>query len=136
MTLAIIKEVPIPLRQIATEAKLAVVMRRLEVLETKDPVSINQVGPTPSVGCTYCQAMNHVFEECPVFLAHQMLPKIWMQPSQGPPTIPTLQLTILVRGITRISHGAKINNSHLPTFNPIFPIINKYFPTKFPKVTL
>jgi len=50
---------------IATEAKLANIMRRLEVLETKDLISINQFSPTPSAGCTYCQGMNHVFEECP-----------------------------------------------------------------------
>ena len=31
--------------------------------------------PNTSAGCTYCQAMNHVFEKCPVFLAHQMLPE-------------------------------------------------------------
>jgi len=60
---------------IATEAKLATVMRRLEALETKEPVSVNQVSPTPSTGCTYCQAMNHVFEECPVCLTHQILPE-------------------------------------------------------------
>jgi len=47
---------------IATEAKLATVMRRLEALETKEPVPVNQVSPTPSTGCTYCQAMNHVFK--------------------------------------------------------------------------
>ena len=61
---------------IATEAKLAAVMRRLEALETKEPVLVNQVSPTPSAGYTYCQDMNHVFEECPVFIAHQTLPNI------------------------------------------------------------
>ena len=50
-------------------------MRRLEALETKEPVSVNQVSLTPSAGCTYCQDMNHVFEECPVFIAHQTLPE-------------------------------------------------------------
>ena len=70
-TLVLLKEVA----NIANEAKLAVVMRRLEALETKELVSVNQISPTPSAGCTYCQAMNHVFEECPVFLAHQMLPE-------------------------------------------------------------
>ena len=60
---------------ITTETKLANIMRRLEAIETKEPVSINQVRPTPSVGCTYYQAMNHVFEECPFFLTHQTLPE-------------------------------------------------------------
>ena len=50
-------------------------MRRLEALETKDSVSVNQVSPTLSAGCTYCQVMNHVFEGCPVFMIHQMLPE-------------------------------------------------------------
>ena len=50
-------------------------MRRLEALETKEPVSVNQVSSTSSAGCTYCQDMNHVFEECPVFFAHQSLPE-------------------------------------------------------------
>ena len=57
---------------IAAETKLANIMRRLEALETKDPVSVNQVNLTPS-GCTYCQHMNYVFEECPMFMTHQML---------------------------------------------------------------
>jgi len=59
---------------IVNEAKLAIVKRRLEVLETKDPISINQVSPTLSAGYTYCQVMNHVFEEYPIFMAHQILP--------------------------------------------------------------
>jgi len=73
---------------IATEAKLAAVMRRLEALETKEPVSVNQVNQTPSAGCTYCQAMNHVFEKCPVFLAHQILLKnmntVFTRPANSP----------------------------------------------------
>ena len=60
---------------ISTEAKLTAMMRRLEALETKELVSVNQVSPTPSAGCTYCQDMNHMFEECPVFIAHQTLPE-------------------------------------------------------------
>ena len=60
---------------IANDAKLAAVMRRLEALETKEPVSVNQVSPTSLAGCTYCQDRNHVFEECPVFIAHQSLPE-------------------------------------------------------------
>ena len=61
---------------IVTEAKLVVVMRRrLKALEIKESVSVNQVSPTPSAGCTYCQAMNHVFEKCSAFLAHQILPE-------------------------------------------------------------
>jgi len=62
---------------IATEAKLAVVMRRLETLETKVPVSMNgaSLDKPSQPGCTYCQAINHVFEKCPIFLAHQMLPE-------------------------------------------------------------
>ena len=59
----------------ATEAKLANIIRRLEAIELKDPISVNQVSPTTPAGCTYCQVMNYVFEECPVFIAHQMLPK-------------------------------------------------------------
>jgi len=47
-------------------------MRRLGALETK-PVPENQVSPT--LGYTYYQTMNHLIEECPVYLAHQMLPK-------------------------------------------------------------
>jgi len=61
---------------IAAEPMIAHLMRRLELLEAKEPVLVNQVSP-PQVstpGCTYYQAMNHVFEECLVFLADQMLP--------------------------------------------------------------
>ena len=62
---------------IVNEAKIANLVRRLEVLETKEPSTINQVNPNQfsTLGCTYCQAMNHVFEECPVFQAHQHFPE-------------------------------------------------------------
>jgi len=56
---------------------------------------MNQVSPTPSMGCTYCQAMNHVFEECPVFLVHQMLHK-------------NMNATFI----------RPANNSYAPTYNP------------------
>ena len=56
---------------ITNEAKLANLARRLEALKTKEPSPVNQVSPNqfPTPGCTYCQAMNHMFEECPVFQA-------------------------------------------------------------------
>ena len=60
---------------IATEAKFAYIMRRLEAIESKDYVSVNQVSPTPPAGYTYYQVMNHVFKEYPIFLAYQMLPE-------------------------------------------------------------
>ena len=62
---------------IAAEAKVANLMKRLEVLKIKDPASVDQVSPTqvPTPGCTYCQAMNHVFEEYPIFIDQQMLPE-------------------------------------------------------------
>ena len=49
----------------------------MQRLEAKESVSVSKVSPTlpPMAGCTYYQAMNHVFEECPVLLAHQMLPE-------------------------------------------------------------
>ena len=118
---------------IATEAKLAAVMQRLEALETKESVSVNQVSPTPSASCTYYQAMNHVFEECPVFIAHQTLPEhmsaAFTRPTNNhihPPIIP-------VGEITQISHGSQTTmikqGPNSPTiFNNLF--INKIFPTK------
>ena len=58
---------------IANKAKLANLARVLKALETKEPSSVNQVSPNqfPTPGCTYCQATNHAFEECPVFQAQQ-----------------------------------------------------------------
>ena len=37
---------------------------------------VNQVNPLQMTnpGYTYCHALNHVFKECPVYLAQQMLP--------------------------------------------------------------
>ena len=60
---------------ITYKAKFDSMSQRLEALKTKDPASVNQVSPKQSTfaGCTYCQTMNHVFEECLVFLAHQTL---------------------------------------------------------------
>jgi len=58
---------------IVNEAKLANLARRLKVLETKEPSPVNQVRPNQfsTPGCIYCQAMNHMFDECPVFQAQQ-----------------------------------------------------------------
>ena len=62
---------------IANETKLANLARRLEVLETKKSSPVNQVCPNQfsTQDCTYCQAMNHVFEECLVFQSHQQYPE-------------------------------------------------------------
>ena len=56
---------------ITAETRIANLTRRLKVLETKEPVLVNQLSPNQfsTPGCTYCQAVNHVFEECPVFQA-------------------------------------------------------------------
>ena len=40
----------------------------------RDSVSM-YFGKRGMTGCTYCQAMSHVFEEYPVFLAHRTLPE-------------------------------------------------------------
>jgi len=58
---------------ITVETRIANLLRRLEVLETKEPVLVNQVSPNQfsTPGCTYYQAMNYVFEECPMFQAQQ-----------------------------------------------------------------
>ena len=51
---------------IPAEAKIATLMRRIETLETKELANVNQINPPPihNPGCLYCQAPNHVFEEC------------------------------------------------------------------------
>jgi len=61
---------------ITTEAKITQLMRRLELLEARKPNSVNQVNPTemPSLGCTYCHALTHIFQEYQVYQAQQMLP--------------------------------------------------------------
>jgi len=75
---------------IANEAKLANLTRRLEGLEIKEPSPVNQVSPNQfsTLGCTYYQAMNHVFEECPVFQAQQQYPELmntaFLRPNNNP----------------------------------------------------
>ena len=65
-------------------------MRRIEAPETKEPANINQINPPPihNPGCLYCQAPNHVFEECPVFHAQQVPPEhlnaAYSRPSHNP----------------------------------------------------
>ena len=61
---------------IAVEAKITQLMRRLELLEVREPNLVNQVNPTPviNLGCTYCHALHHLFEECPIYQA-QMYPE-------------------------------------------------------------
>ena len=63
---------------IANEEKLAKLARRLEALETKEPSPVNQVSPNqfPTMGYTYCQAMNYLFEECHVSQAQQHSPEL------------------------------------------------------------
>ena len=61
---------------------------------------MNQVSPTSSAGCTYCQDMNHVFEECPVFIAHQSLPEH------------------MSAAFTRPTNNPPANNPYSPTYNP------------------
>ena len=58
---------------ITAETRIINLARRLKVLETEEPVLVNQDSPnqfsTPDN--TYCQAINHVFEECLVFQTQQ-----------------------------------------------------------------
>jgi len=56
---------------IADAAKISSLMRRMEAFETNEPVQVNQVSPNQfsTLGCTYHQAMNYVFEEIPIFNA-------------------------------------------------------------------
>ena len=54
---------------IAAEAKITQLMKRIELLESREPTTVNQVNPPPAVnpGCTYCHDLTHLFEECPVY---------------------------------------------------------------------
>ena len=63
--------IPLIESSIVVEARIANLSRRLELLETKEPILVNKVSPNPiqNLSCTYYQAMNHVFEECPIFHA-------------------------------------------------------------------
>ena len=118
---------------IGNEAKLANVMRRLEALKTKDPVFVNQVGSTPSAGCIYCQVMNHVFEEYPLFMAHQMLPEymntIFSRPTNNPYSH---TYNSDWRNHPNFSWPQNTNDYSRPNFSNIFqpPIINTIFPIK------
>jgi len=49
-------------------------MRRIEALERKESVNVNQINPPliHNPGYSYCQAPNHVFEECPIFQTQQV----------------------------------------------------------------
>jgi hypothetical protein len=53
---------------IAAEAKIVVLMRRLEALEVKEPAT-SQTQQIQSPTCNHCQASNHILEECPL-LSH------------------------------------------------------------------
>jgi len=74
----------------AVEARIANLERRVEVLKTKEPSPVNQVSPnqflTPDY--TYYQAMNYVFEECPMFQAQQQylesMNAVFSRPNNNP----------------------------------------------------
>ena len=68
------------------------------------------------------------------FMLSNCCPSIWMQPSQGPITIPTRKHTILAGEITQISHKAKNTMTILGQTFPItfhLPTINRVSLTKF-----
>jgi len=52
-------------------------MMRLELLEVREPNSVNQVNPTLVISpdCTYCHALTHLFEEYPVHQAQHIFPE-------------------------------------------------------------
>ena len=54
---------------ITAEIKITQLMKRLELLKAREPNLVNRVNPTPVInpGCTYCHALNHLFEECSVY---------------------------------------------------------------------
>jgi len=56
---------------IATEAKMATLMRRIEVLESKGtPQQFDQVNQTFVPNCFNCQSPIHVMEDCPLLQTH------------------------------------------------------------------
>ena len=105
---------------IVVEAKITTLMRKIEALETKEPAKVNQINPPPihKPGCSYCQVPNHVFEECPVFQTHQVLPEHVNSAYSRPQNNSYSQTYNLFGEITLISLGAQII---LP--GPISPII-------------
>jgi len=74
---------------IAAEAEITQLMRRLELLEVREPNSMNQVNPmhVTTLGCTYCHALTHLFE-CPICRAQQMFPEnmnaVYARPNYNP----------------------------------------------------
>ena len=121
---------------IANEAKLSNLARRLKALETKEPSPVNQVSPNPfsTPGCTYCQAMNHVFEECPVFQVQQHFSKLMNAAFSRPNNNPYAPTYNPGWKFTRISHGAKTTmTTHGQIIQATFiipvilPIINPTF---------
>ena len=60
---------------IASEAKMATIMRRLEALEIKEraPTQINQVSAS---GCHNCLSPSHILEECPLLGNNQPLGQV------------------------------------------------------------
>jgi len=130
---------------IGNEAKLANVMWMLVALETKDPILVNQVSPTPSAGCTYCQAMNMCLKSVACSWLIKCCPNIWMQHSQSPPTIHIHTRTIPIGEIIQISHGPKTPtiilgpisstiSNHL-IINTIFSVKLHNLPSKVPLLT-
>ena len=79
----------------------------------------------------YCQAINHVFEECPIFNAQQMYPEPMNAAFSRPQNDSYLKCTILAGESTRISHGTKTTMttqgqtiSNILSIIKILPIIN------------
>jgi len=62
---------------ITVEAKITQLMMTLELLDAREPNSVNQVNPTfvISMDCTYCHALTHLFEEYPVYQAQHIFPE-------------------------------------------------------------
>ena len=118
---------------IATEAKIATLMRRIEALETKELANVNQINPPPihNPGCSYCQAPNHVFEECPVFHTQQVPPEHMNAAySRSPHNLYSQTYNPGWKNHPNFSWAQ--NNSPRPNFSNNFhhPVIRKIFPVK------
>jgi len=100
---------------------------------------VSKVSPTlsPMAGCTYCQAMNHVFKECPIFIAHQTLPEPMNAAFANPTNNPYSQTyNPGWRNHPNFSWAQNINDQARPNFSNFQPShYQQNFPNQVPSLS-
>ena len=116
---------------ITAEAKIAILIEENRGSRKKraSQCQPNQPPPIHNPGCSYCQASNHVFEECPVFHTQQVPPEHLNAAYSRPPHNSYFQISLGPRTILLSLISQTIFT--IPVLHQIFPVKLHFLLSKF-----